>query len=125
MDVRVALRISSWMLLWTIVGLAILGVLGEVIPDMVMLIWVLMIPPVAAIFPTRKYLAAQIYLSLGTRLLAVGSFLVMLVATVALVFAATDKPIAGSWPIYLVVLFIEAGTVFFILSISTVKEQHT
>lgn len=125
MDVRIALRISSWMLLWTVVGLAILGVLGEVIPDTVMLLWVLVIPPVAVIFPARKYLEAQIYLSVGTRLLAVGGFLVMLVATVALVFAPTDKLITGSWPIYLAVLLIEAGAIFFMLSMYTVKEQHT
>lgn len=97
----------------------------EQISGLLLLIWGLSIPPMSAMFPAKKYMEAGVYLEIGTRLLVVSIYILMLIMVVILVSFGTGKPVSGSWPTYTVLLLIEAAIILFMLSMFNVKKEHT
>ena len=122
MNTKLAVTVSAWILLGTIIGLVatlllniLMGVSGGLVA--------IAVPPLAAMIPADRYRKKGIVLSIVTRIMAVALFLLFLGVIVILSFTISGTSMPGSWPLYVFVLLFEGAMIFVVLSLFSFKGE--
>jgi hypothetical protein len=123
MDTKRTLLITAWTVVGSIVGLVVFTLLLPVVGVGVLFLPILSLPPIVAAFPAGRYRRRNIYLPTIERFLASFFSVAILFLVVGAAATASDKEIGGSWPVYSVIGALEFIGIFFVLSVSTVKNK--